>query len=119
MASYMADRELRDFFSVVSLSLDKAGNAYVSTMEGRKYPFTAIQWHPEKHSYEWTPTLHIPHSPEAVRELWFFCSCSLHGCFPFLEDGLLRIHSHSHRLQTYLPEEESAVCHVRMYLCCN
>lgn len=25
------------------------------------------QWHPEKNSYEWTPSLHIPHTPEAVR----------------------------------------------------
>ncbi len=33
---------------VLSLSLDKSGGAYISTMEARKYPFTAVQWHPEK-----------------------------------------------------------------------
>ncbi len=33
---------------VLSLSLDKAGNSYISTMEARKYPVTAAQWHPEK-----------------------------------------------------------------------
>ncbi len=31
-----------------------------------RYPFTAVQWHPEKPQFEWDPTLHIPHSSEAI-----------------------------------------------------
>lgn len=67
MTSYKENSKLEDFFKVISLSIDKSGNPYVSTLEARKYPIVATQWHPEKNSFEWTPTLHIPHSPEAIR----------------------------------------------------
>lgn len=67
MVSYQENRPLRDFFKVLSLSLDKDGAPYVSTMEAHQYPITAVQWHPEKNAFEWSPELHIPHSPDAVR----------------------------------------------------
>ena len=67
MASYRENPKLSDFFDVLSLSIDKSGNPYVSTLESRKYPITATQWHPEKNAFEWTQTVHIPHSPEGVR----------------------------------------------------
>lgn len=43
MASVKENKKLDDFFSVISLSLDKSGNAYVSTMEAKEYPFVATQ----------------------------------------------------------------------------
>ncbi|KAG2439450.1 hypothetical protein HXX76_004805 [Chlamydomonas incerta] len=67
MTALVENPELGKFFKVLSLSLDKSGAAYISTLEGRKYPFTATQWHPEKNAYEWTPHLHIPHTTEAIR----------------------------------------------------
>ncbi|MEW5313388.1 MAG: hypothetical protein WDW38_004959 [Sanguina aurantia] len=67
MASYQAERKLKDFFSVLSLSIDNSGNPYISTIEARKYPITATQWHPEKNAFEWHEELDIPHSPSAVR----------------------------------------------------
>lgn len=66
MASYQAERKLKDFFSVLSLSIDNSGNPYISTIEARKYPITATQWHPEKNAFEWHEELDIPHSPSAV-----------------------------------------------------
>lgn len=39
---------------------------YISTMESKKYPYTATQWHPEKNAYEWGDKLHIPHSKGAI-----------------------------------------------------
>ena len=66
MASYYENPLLERFFKVISLSIDKSGNPYISTLEARQYPITATQWHPEKNAFEWTPTLHIPHSLEAV-----------------------------------------------------
>ena len=33
-----------DFFDVLSLSADRGGNVYVSTMEATYYPITATQW---------------------------------------------------------------------------
>lgn len=69
MTALVENPDLGKFFKVLSLSLDKSGAAYISTLEGRKYPFTATQWHPEKNAYEWTPHLHIPHTTDAVRAL--------------------------------------------------
>lgn len=111
MAAVRENPRLSSFFKVLSLSLDKSGDAYVSTLEARDYPFVAtqvggwggsstnlvlrvevatqvglcaiaacrlvpppccacvppLQWHPEKNAFEWTTSLHIPHSPDAVR----------------------------------------------------
>jgi len=67
MSAYKENPALEDFFKVLSLSIDKSGNPYVSTLEARNYPIVATQWHPEKNPFEWSPALHIPHTPEAVR----------------------------------------------------
>lgn len=64
--TYIANGGLQDFFAVTSLSLDRQGVPYVSTIESRSYPVTATQWHPEKNAFEWPAGLHIPHTPEAV-----------------------------------------------------
>lgn len=66
MSAFLENPALGKFWKVLSLSLDKQGAAYISTMEGRSYPFTATQWHPEKNPFEWTPALHIPHTFDAV-----------------------------------------------------
>ena len=34
--------------------------------EAKVYPFVAMQWHPEKNSFEWGRVT-IPHNPDAVR----------------------------------------------------
>ncbi|KXZ51986.1 hypothetical protein GPECTOR_10g1008 [Gonium pectorale] len=67
MSAFLENPALGRFWRVVSLSLDKSGVAYISTLEGRAYPFTATQWHPEKNAFEWTPHLHIPHGTDAIR----------------------------------------------------
>lgn len=59
-------KSLQDFFNVISVTEDRDGAFYVSTMEARKYPVTATQWHPEKNAYEWAHHLDIPHSRGAV-----------------------------------------------------
>ncbi len=48
------------------LTLCLAVQVYISTMESKKYPYTATQWHPEKNAFEWGDKLHIPHSKEAI-----------------------------------------------------
>lgn len=57
---------LVEFFNVLTLSVDRGGQAYVSTMEAIDYPITATQWHPEKNAYEWTLDKDIPHHPAAI-----------------------------------------------------
>jgi gamma-glutamyl hydrolase len=66
MSAYQGNPRLSSFFKVLSLSIDKSGVPYISTMESSKYPVTAVQWHPEKNAYEWPTWLHIPHGPAAV-----------------------------------------------------
>ncbi|KAK9799018.1 hypothetical protein WJX73_007185 [Symbiochloris irregularis] len=61
-------KALRDEYRVLSLNTDRRGQVYVSTMESPDYPITAVQWHPEKNTFEWSAAnhLHIPHSPMAI-----------------------------------------------------
>jgi len=66
LEAWEKNTKLAQFFDVVTYSLDRNGRKYVSTVEGRKYPFYAVQWHPEKNSFEWTTAEHIPHSAEAT-----------------------------------------------------
>ena len=35
-------------------------------MEGKKYPFFGLQWHPEKSNYEWSPLQNINREPMSV-----------------------------------------------------
>ncbi len=35
---------LKEFYDVLSLSVDRAGSVYVSTVEAHKYPITGTQW---------------------------------------------------------------------------
>ena len=41
---------LDKFYKIISTSKDRKGKKYVSTIEGRFYPFYGVQWHPERSS---------------------------------------------------------------------
>ncbi|KAF5842134.1 class I glutamine amidotransferase-like protein [Dunaliella salina] len=90
LAAVKENKRLDDFFNVISLSVDKSGNPYVSTIEAKEYPIVATQWHPEKNPFEWTASLSIPHSSEAVR------MSQEVGNF-FIAEARLNMH-HSHNL---------------------
>lgn len=64
--SYYVDQRLRDTFRLLTVSYDRNGQAYVSSMEGKDAPILALQFHPEKNAYEWNTEEHIPHSMDAV-----------------------------------------------------
>ena len=36
--------KLLDLFKVLSLSVDRGGRVYVSSMEAKNFPITAVQW---------------------------------------------------------------------------
>ncbi|XP_028852487.1 gamma-glutamyl hydrolase [Denticeps clupeoides] len=59
--------KLREFFSVLSTNTAIDGSVFVSTMEGKKYPFYGVQWHPEVNRFQWNPGYQFPHSENAVR----------------------------------------------------
>jgi gamma-glutamyl hydrolase len=67
-----ASAKLKDFFQVLSTNVDSRGKSFVSTVEAKKYPISATQWHPEKNNFEWGKIGKlgyeaIPHSLEAVQ----------------------------------------------------
>uniref|UniRef100_A0A4W4FIP7 folate gamma-glutamyl hydrolase n=1 Tax=Electrophorus electricus TaxID=8005 RepID=A0A4W4FIP7_ELEEL len=64
---FMRNEKLRSFFSVLSLNKAENGVVFVSTMEGRKYPFYGVQWHPEVNRFQWNPLYSFPHSRNAER----------------------------------------------------
>ena len=54
---------------MLSTNADGTGKPFVSTMEARRYPFAATQWHPEKNNFEWGTKLGpaaIPHGADAT-----------------------------------------------------
>ncbi|KAJ7549004.1 hypothetical protein O6H91_07G036200 [Diphasiastrum complanatum] len=62
---WSATGPLADFFEVLTTTPDQENKLYVSTIQGRKYPVTGVQWHPEKNAFEWGIAT-IPHSLEAI-----------------------------------------------------
>uniref|UniRef100_A0A9J8CIA3 folate gamma-glutamyl hydrolase n=1 Tax=Cyprinus carpio carpio TaxID=630221 RepID=A0A9J8CIA3_CYPCA len=65
--AFMGNEKLSGFFSVLSTNIAQNGLEFVSTMEGRKYPFYGVQWHPEVNRFQWDPRYNFPHSSNAVR----------------------------------------------------
>jgi len=65
-ASFQNDKNLPNFYTVTSTSVDRDGLVFISTMEAKKYPILGTQWHPEKNVFEWTTAEPINHSPDAV-----------------------------------------------------
>ena len=64
-------------FDVLATGVDRAGSAFVASIEGKALPIYATQWHPEKVMYEWDPpNAATAHTLEAVEAntwpAWFF-----------------------------------------------
>eukprot|EP00826_Nyctotherus_ovalis_P059629 TRINITY_DN8309_c0_g3_i4.p1 TRINITY_DN8309_c0_g3~~TRINITY_DN8309_c0_g3_i4.p1 ORF type:complete len:312 (+),score=90.04 TRINITY_DN8309_c0_g3_i4:194-1129(+) len=52
ITDFARHRTLRDFFRIISYSMDKDGKRmFISAMEGKKYPFYGTQFHPELNQY--------------------------------------------------------------------
>jgi hypothetical protein len=61
MAAYCRGTELADVFDLLSTTKDARGKVYVSTVQAKRYPFIATQWHPEKNLFEFSSPS-MPHS---------------------------------------------------------
>ncbi|KAI3702772.1 hypothetical protein L6452_28524 [Arctium lappa] len=64
--TFQENKNLSDFFKILTTSTDEDNKVYVSTVQSQRYPVTAVQWHPEKNAFEWGLSK-IPHSDEAVQ----------------------------------------------------
>eukprot|EP00798_Chlamydomonas_sp_ICE-L_P027707 gene27707-7350_t len=56
---------LEEWYTALSTTVDRQGIEYISTMEGKNYPFFGTQWHPEKPPYEFGDNS-VPHSMESI-----------------------------------------------------
>ncbi|XP_041089293.1 gamma-glutamyl hydrolase isoform X1 [Polyodon spathula] len=65
--TFEGNERLESFFSILSTNKAKEGVEFVSTIEGKEYPFYGVQWHPEVSRFQWHPDLEFPHSVNAVR----------------------------------------------------
>ncbi|XP_077456758.1 gamma-glutamyl hydrolase [Stigmatopora argus] len=65
--AFEENKELTNFFSVISTNIAQNGVHFISTFEGKRYPFYGVQWHPEVNCFQWDSTLSFPHSPHAVQ----------------------------------------------------
>ena len=61
--TYTKYNELNDAFYLISTAFDLNGVEYAASIQHKKYPFYGVQFHPEKTSFIWVPTLPIPHNP--------------------------------------------------------
>mmetsp|Transcript_11129 Transcript_11129/g.19429 ORF Transcript_11129/g.19429 Transcript_11129/m.19429 type:complete len:367 (+) Transcript_11129:56-1156(+) len=58
--------QLAKSYDILSHTVDWDNTSYVSMIGAKRYPFLGVAFHAEKVPYEWTPSLDIPHSREAV-----------------------------------------------------
>ncbi|MCJ8735393.1 hypothetical protein PDJAM_G00246490 [Pangasius djambal] len=91
---FVGNEKLSSFFTILSTNKAENGVVFVSTMEGKKYPFYGVQWHPEVNRFQWYPQYSFPHSKNAVH------LSSLLAQF-LVNEGRRSSHHFSH------PEEES------------
>ncbi|XP_038560254.1 gamma-glutamyl hydrolase [Micropterus salmoides] len=93
--TFQDNDKLKSFFSLLSTNIAENGAHFVSTIEGKTYPFYGVQWHPEVNRFQWDKNLNFPHSPHAV-EL-----SSLLAEF-FVKEGRRSLHQFDN------PEEEAS-----------
>jgi len=68
-SSYQSNANLHSFFNLLSTNNDRKGLPFGSTIEGWKYPFYAVQWHPERNQFDWGPKEGLVKTPQALRAM--------------------------------------------------
>eukprot|EP01123_Difflugia_compressa_P006169 TRINITY_DN18335_c0_g1_i1.p1 TRINITY_DN18335_c0_g1~~TRINITY_DN18335_c0_g1_i1.p1 ORF type:complete len:302 (+),score=55.00 TRINITY_DN18335_c0_g1_i1:59-907(+) len=70
-STYSTNDNLHSFYNLLTWNVDRNNKQFVSSIEGKKYPFYAIQWHAEKPLFEWNPQEAINHSPDSVKAMQY------------------------------------------------
>nr|XP_046243759.1 gamma-glutamyl hydrolase [Scatophagus argus] len=65
--TFQENEMLQNFFSILSTNIAENGAHFVSTIEGKRYPFYGTQWHPEVNRFQWNRKLNFPHSRHAIQ----------------------------------------------------
>lgn len=64
---FLTNPVLNETFFISSVANTDNGTYFVSSIEGIKYPFYGVQFHPEKNSFEWRKSINASHTPQAVK----------------------------------------------------
>lgn len=64
--------QLLDDWRILSVNEDEKGLEFVSSMEHKRKPYYAVQFHPEKPAYEWKPKSKIPHDANSIKANQYF-----------------------------------------------
>ena len=78
---FLSNTNLTDMFHITSTNFDRDGNPFVSSIEGKKFPFYGVQYHPEKNNFEYglvpgtlIPYEAIDHSSDAIYTSMFLAA---------------------------------------------
>ncbi|XP_076027115.1 gamma-glutamyl hydrolase [Genypterus blacodes] len=71
--NYSRNAKLKRFYKILSTNTDGKRD-FISTMEANRYPFYAVQWHPEKSPFEWVDKPGMVHTVSAVRASFYTAS---------------------------------------------
>lgn len=73
VTDFARHRALRDFFNIISYSMDKDNKRmFISAMEGKNYPFYGAQFHPELNQYSLGERLPGPEKVKAAQRFGNF-----------------------------------------------
>lgn len=50
-SQYSKNQKIAAMFDLLSTNVDRKGKPFGSTLEGKKYPIYAVQWHPERNQH--------------------------------------------------------------------
>lgn len=73
VSRWVENTALQKMFILVSTNFDRAGKAFVSTLEGWTYPITGTQWHPERNQFEWRDNS-ANHASEAITAVQYLAN---------------------------------------------
>ncbi|KAM9408368.1 gamma-glutamyl hydrolase-like [Pholidichthys leucotaenia] len=96
LQNFSRNAKLKRFYKILSTNTD-GKKEFISTMEAYRYPFYAVQWHPEKSPFEWVEKAGMVHSTSAVRASFYTASF-------FVSEAIKNHHHFSNR-----SEEEGAL----------
>jgi gamma-glutamyl hydrolase len=75
---FSLNSRLDEFFNVISINKDRKGREFVSTIEAKRFPVFATQWHPEIPQFIWhrypNPWEVIPREPECYSAMQYFAN---------------------------------------------
>nr|XP_015203813.1 PREDICTED: gamma-glutamyl hydrolase-like [Lepisosteus oculatus] len=97
LQNFTRNMKLKRFYKILSTSTD-GHKEFISTMEAHRYPFYAVQWHPEKSQFEWIEKSGMVHTTAAVDAAYYTAR--------FFVNEARRNH---HRFANKIEEEKSLI----------